>query len=118
MVTWPWTKKNTSKHTRSDSLNLKPTVPLYPLQDFKVLYKYCIIIIIAKASAVLRRHMQSHNVIKVTSQQSYKIAPAVTPSVYHSELPSTVEQWTTKWHAHFLPACIPLETRHLDPVTA
>jgi len=27
-------------------LNLKPPAPLYPLQDFKALYKYCIIIII------------------------------------------------------------------------
>jgi len=39
------TSKNTSKHTCSDSLNLKPPVPLYPSQDFKALYKYCIIII-------------------------------------------------------------------------
>jgi len=37
---------NTSKHTCLDSLNLKPPAPLYPLQDFKALYKYCIIIII------------------------------------------------------------------------
>jgi len=27
--------KNTSKHTSSDSLSLKPPAPLYPLQDFK-----------------------------------------------------------------------------------
>jgi len=38
--------KNTSQHTCSDSLSLKPPEPLYPLQDFKALYKYCIIIII------------------------------------------------------------------------
>ena len=38
--------KNTSKHTCLDSLSLKPPAPLYPLQDFKALYKYCIIIII------------------------------------------------------------------------
>ena len=38
--------KNTSKHTCLDSLSLKPSAPLYPLQDFKALYKYCIIIII------------------------------------------------------------------------
>jgi len=38
--------KNTSKHTCLDSLNLKPPAPPYPLQDFKALYKYCIIIII------------------------------------------------------------------------
>ena len=38
--------KNTSKHTCLDSLRLKPPAPLYPLQDFKVLYKYCIIIIL------------------------------------------------------------------------
>jgi len=37
--------KNTSKHTCSYALNLKPPAPLYPLQDFKALYKYCIIII-------------------------------------------------------------------------
>ena len=36
--------KNTSKHTCSDSHNLKPPAPLYPLQDFKALYKYGIII--------------------------------------------------------------------------
>ena len=40
------TFKNTSKHTCLDSLSLKPPAPLYPLQDFKALYKYCIIIII------------------------------------------------------------------------
>ena len=40
------TFKNTSKHTCSDSLNLKPPAPPYPLQDFKALYKCCIIIII------------------------------------------------------------------------
>ena len=39
--------RNTSKHTCSDSLNLKPPAPPYPLQDFKVLYKCCIIIIVA-----------------------------------------------------------------------
>ena len=38
--------KNTSKHTCLDSLSLKPPVLLYPLQDFKALCKYCIIIII------------------------------------------------------------------------
>ena len=38
--------KNTSKHTCLDSLNLKPPAPLYPLQDFNALYKYCMIIII------------------------------------------------------------------------
>ena len=38
--------KNTSKHTCLDSLSLKPPAPLYPLQGFKALYKYCIIIII------------------------------------------------------------------------
>jgi len=38
--------KNTSKHTCSDSLNLKPPAPPYPLQDFKALYKCCNIIII------------------------------------------------------------------------
>jgi len=37
------TFKNTLKHACSDSLNLKPLAPLYPLQDFKALYKYCII---------------------------------------------------------------------------
>ena len=37
--------KNTSNHTCSDSLNLKPPAPLYPLQDFKALYKYCIIMV-------------------------------------------------------------------------
>ena len=40
------TFKNTTKHTCSDSLNLKPPSPPYPLQDFKALYKCCIIIII------------------------------------------------------------------------
>ena len=35
-----------TKHTCSDSLNLKPPSPPYPLQDFKALYKCCIIIII------------------------------------------------------------------------
>jgi len=40
------TLKNPSKHTCSDSLNLKPPAPLYPLQDFNVLCKYCIIIIV------------------------------------------------------------------------
>jgi len=39
------TFKNTSKHTCLDRLSLKPPAPLYPLQDFKTLYKYCIIII-------------------------------------------------------------------------
>jgi len=34
------TFKNTSKHTCLDSLSLKPPAPLYPLQDFKALYKY------------------------------------------------------------------------------
>jgi len=38
------TFKNTSKHTCLDSLSLKPPVS-YPLQNFKALYKYCIIII-------------------------------------------------------------------------
>ena len=42
------TFKNTSKHTCLDSLSLKPPAPLYPLQDFKALYKYCIIIIITR----------------------------------------------------------------------
>jgi len=46
--------KNTSKHTCSDSLNLKPPAPLYPLQDFKALYKYCNIIIII---IIFLRHM-------------------------------------------------------------
>jgi len=36
---------NNVKHTL-DSLSLKPPAPLYALQDFKALYKYCIIIII------------------------------------------------------------------------
>jgi len=40
------TFKNTSKHTCLDSLSLRPPAPLYPLQDCKALYKYCIIIII------------------------------------------------------------------------
>jgi len=40
------TFKNTSKHTCSDSLNPKPPAPAYPLQDFKALYKCCIIIIL------------------------------------------------------------------------
>jgi len=40
------TLKNTSKHTCSDAVNLKPPAPMYPLQDFKALYKYYIIIII------------------------------------------------------------------------
>jgi len=44
------TFKNTLKHTCSDSLNLKPPAPPYPLQDFKALYKYCIIIIKAGVS--------------------------------------------------------------------
>ena len=38
--------KNTSKHICLDSLSLKPPAPVYPLQDFKALYKYSIIIII------------------------------------------------------------------------
>jgi len=42
----------TSKHTCLDSLNLKPLAPLYPLKDFKVLYKYCIISIIIHANIV------------------------------------------------------------------
>ena len=41
-----YTPLNTSKHTCLDSLNLKPPSPLYPLQDFKALYKCCITIII------------------------------------------------------------------------
>jgi len=45
------TFKNTSKHTCSDNLNLKPPAPLYPLQDFKALYKYCIIIVIHSSSS-------------------------------------------------------------------
>ena len=40
------TFKTPPKHTCSDSLNLKPPSPLYPLQDFKALYKCCITIII------------------------------------------------------------------------
>ena len=40
------TFKNTSKHTCFDIFSLKPPAPLYPLQDFKALYKYCINIII------------------------------------------------------------------------
>jgi len=40
------TFKNTSEHTCSVSLNLKPPAPPYPLQVFKALYKCCIIIII------------------------------------------------------------------------
>jgi len=35
-----------SKHTCLDSLSLKPPAPLYPLQDFKALYKYSIIILL------------------------------------------------------------------------
>ena len=38
------TFKNTSKHTCLDNLILKSPAPLYPLQDFKAPYKYCIII--------------------------------------------------------------------------
>ena len=34
-----------SKHTCSDSLNLKPPAPPYPLQDFKALCKCCSIMI-------------------------------------------------------------------------
>jgi len=32
--------------------DLKPPAPLYPLQDFKALYKYCIIIILLSAPEV------------------------------------------------------------------
>jgi len=35
----------------ADSLNLNPSVPPYALQDFKALYKCCIIIIIITAAA-------------------------------------------------------------------
>ena len=47
------TFKKTSKHTCSDSLNLKPPAPPYPLQDFKALYKCCIIIIKSRRSFLL-----------------------------------------------------------------
>ena len=59
--------KNTSKHTCLDSLSLKPPAPLYPLQDFKALYKYSIIIIImvgVSASVNLPLH---HKVQKFSS---------------------------------------------------
>jgi len=38
-----YTFTNTSKHTCSDSLSLKPPAPSYPLKDLKALYKCCII---------------------------------------------------------------------------
>ena len=51
--------KNTSKHTCSDSLNLKPPAPPYPLQDLKAIYKCCIIIIII---IIIIRQRSTHNV--------------------------------------------------------
>ena len=44
-----YTPSKNPKHTCSDSLDLKPPAPLYPLQDFKAIYKYCIIIIFLNA---------------------------------------------------------------------
>ena len=65
------TLKNTSKHTCSDSLSLKPPAPLYRLQDFKALHKYCIIIIIINIkltllrTLIMRTHFCSSKLSKV-----------------------------------------------------
>jgi len=50
--------KHLKTHMFRQSYSLKPPAPLYPLQDFKALYKYCIIIIIKRELQRLRRRGQ------------------------------------------------------------
>jgi len=74
------TFKNTSKHTDLDSLNLKPPAPLHPLQDFKALYKYCIIIIIIiflPSVNIIPRDDKIRSITKEKNKLSWHASPCL-----------------------------------------
>ena len=64
--------KNTSKYTCSDTLNLKPPAPLYPLLDFKARYKIIYIIntvllLLLHVCTMARENWRSYSSIETLS---------------------------------------------------